>query len=130
MSRKIRRLSIPRATYLGGLPDARPGRHGNLRADATCIGVGTWRPAGGRTAWADVTEAAFTTETVGKNRAGAVLLFGILGLGAKAQKSQAVITVTRADGATALFQVDGMTSSALHAKMAPLLHALAVPVAG
>jgi Short C-terminal domain len=65
---------------------------------------------------------------VAKSKTGAVVAFGVLGLGAKITKNEACLSVHLNDGGAVKFKVDKMTPQQLHAKFSVLLASRGVHV--
>ena len=122
-------VSFSRAVYLGGLPHDSRKHSGNLYATSDCIGIGTFGPKKGVVPWPVVDYVTFGSEAMGKNNAGAVILFGVLGgLAAKNQKNEGIITVVLNDGSGAVYQVEKTNGSVLRGKLGGLLAAVGVPI--
>src|ERR1039458_5375 len=62
------------------------------------------------------------SEQVAKSRIGAVLVFGVLGLGAKASRDRGTLLIHLKNGQTGFFTIADYSEHQLLAKLAPWIH--------
>jgi Short C-terminal domain len=122
------------AHYLGGLSWAPEPGYGDLTLNDQTIDVTRRRSKkdAGRLVVkvqvAAIDSVEITSEQAAKSKVGAVLLFGVFGLGAKGSMDRGVILVHMKSGQTGYFQVEGYSVHQLQAKLTPWLHSVKVRV--
>ncbi len=115
--------------YLGGLPNTKEGREGNLVWDDECIGIGVLNPKRDVVRWEEVAQIGYESETIKKSRLGKAVVFGVFALAAKSSRNDATVTLFLKDGNIAVFQVKNKQSSAVRAKLSPFAVAAGVSCA-
>ena len=118
MSRKV---TFPKAVYLGGLPGDKGGYKGNFVANDECLGMGVVSPKKSPVRWDEMARISFDSGTAAKSRAGKAFLVGVFALAAKNTQREATITVTRKDGNVAIYQITGVSGGAARGKLQPFL---------
>jgi hypothetical protein len=122
----IRLLS---ARYEGGKPGfGDRAREGELRIDTKAIAIFPFRE-GNTIPISDIESVEITDlPPAPKSRLPWVLLFGVLGLGAKSSSNQVGVTVKTRDGTAACFTIAGMTAFQVRAQCTPVLRSAQVPL--
>jgi hypothetical protein len=98
--------------------ELRQGTRNPKRPGATIVKVGI--PA--------IVAVEVTSEQVAKSKAGAVLVFGLLGLAAKGSRDRGAFLVHIRSGETSYFTIEGYSEVQLRGKLSPWLNAMQIPL--
>ena len=115
---------IPKAKVIG-----RAAAVANLYVSDDAIGVGTARMmTQGKQRLADVEAVEITSDVAAKSRAGKVVLFGVLGLGAKRTQDRTTVMLRMRDGSEAGYQIMGQDAATVRIKLGSALRAAGIEV--
>ena len=120
MGETLDQQPLGQARYLGGHPALDKERQGILWVDREGIGIAAGDSWVARVPLSEVASVDITGGQVATSKVPNVLLFGLLGLGAKGSKDQSTLGVRCRDGETAWYLVD-VSPSWLRAKLTPFL---------
>jgi Short C-terminal domain/Protein of unknown function (DUF2510) len=115
---------IGEAAYLGGHPHYPAERAGRLLVTTDRVALGADVVV---IDLATVETVEITSEQIAKSRVGPVVLFGVLGLGAKGSRDRTTIVQRGKDGSEAFFQLLGVDAPYVRAQLTPVLAAAGVP---
>ena len=122
------------ASYLGGLSWAPEPGWGSLTLNDEVIDLTQHIGSIGKTRYKSIVKiqvkavecVEIVSEQVAKSKAGAVLLFGVLGLGAKGSEHRASMLVHLKSGQTGYFTIDDYSTHELAGKLTPWLQSIGV----